>query len=69
MVAQSSSVYVRDTGGGIGGDLFMDGGNASTRLKLFFIFKTVLLNDFWIFADLGKARNLIAEETFIKLPF
>lgn len=69
MVKKLSPVHVRDTGGGIGGDVSMVGGDTSTRLKLFFLFGTVQMNDFWILAYSGSARNLIVKETLIKLPF
>lgn len=47
----------------------MVGGKASTRLKMFFEFGTVQLNDFWILADLGLAWNLIAKNALKRLPF
>lgn len=47
----------------------MVGENASSRVKLFFVFATVKLNDFWLLADSGLVFNLIAEETLCVLQF
>lgn len=69
IVAKPSPVRVSEAGEGIGGDVFMVVRDASTRLKLYFVFGTVQLNDFWILADSGSARILISEDTFMKLPF
>lgn len=60
MVAKPSLVQVRDTSEGVGGDVFMVSEDASSRHKFFYVLGTVQLNDIWILAGLGSARNLIA---------
>lgn len=58
-----------DASGGTRLDVAMVGGEASARLKLFFVFKTVQLIGFLILADLVSARIFIAIKFFSKLLF
>lgn len=69
IVTKPTLVRGQHIGGDICADVTMVGEKASTWLKLFFVFGTVQENDFFSSADSGSARNLIAEEALMKLPF